>query len=109
MPYSVVTRIASLMSVTTFFCTIIIVWKRPLIRIGSRPPVLVNVSSVEAATEVDSVLTVTAVPPHFITNYDVLALLYVNNTTERVHINETDEILMQRNKIKEVMILFSKS
>jgi hypothetical protein len=109
MPYSVVTGIASLVSVTTLFCIFIIMWQHPLTRIGSRPPVLVNVSSVEAATEVDNVLTVTAVPPHFITNYDVLALLYVNSTTERVHINETDEILMQRNKIKEVMILFSKS
>jgi hypothetical protein len=81
-------------------------WQHTVTPIGSIPPVLVNVSLVKAATEAD-VSTVTSIPPEFSTNYDVSTALYLNSTTERFQISQIDGTLMQRNEIKEVMILSS--
>jgi hypothetical protein len=71
----------------------------------SHPPVLVNVSLAIAATEADNVSTaVTAVQPESNTDCDTLTTSYVNTTTESSQTSQTNGTLMQRNKIKEVML-----
>jgi hypothetical protein len=108
MHYSVVSGIVLLVSVTALVC-IVVVWRHSVTLTVSSPPVLVNVSLLKAVTEIESVSAGTIIPLEFSTNYDVSTALYLNSTIERYQISQMSGTLMQRNKIKEVMILSSES
>jgi hypothetical protein len=100
MPSSVVMGIASFASATTLLI-VIIVWQHPMTPRQPNSLLVVNLSMAEAAKEPDS----TTFSPESRINYDIFSALFLNTTTERLQINETNGTLMQRNKIKEVMIL----
>jgi hypothetical protein len=107
MHYSFVTVVVSLVSIMTVVC-ILTVWQYPVTPREAPPPLLVNVSSVKVATEADDILTVTTVRPEYSTHYDVSTALYLNTVTERSQIDQSNGTSMQRDKIKEVVILSSR-
>jgi hypothetical protein len=104
MPSSVVMGIVSFASATTLLI-IVIVWQHPMTPRQLNSPLVVNLSMAEAATESHSFSANTTFSSESRINYGIFSAVFLNSTTERLQISETDGTLMQRNKIKEVMIL----
>jgi hypothetical protein len=99
MPSTVVTGIASFVSATTLLL-IVIVWQHPMTH-----PLVVKLIVPETATEPDNRSAGTTFSPESIINYGIFSTLYRNTTIKRSQISESNGTWVQRNKIKQVMIL----
>ena len=84
---------------------IIIVWQYPVSPRLQNCPLVVNLSKAEAGEEPNSFSTSTTFTPESRINYDIFSTIRLNTTTERLQFSDTNGTVMQRNKIKEVMIL----
>jgi len=68
-------------------------------------PLVMNLSKAEAGEEPNSFSASTTFTPESRINYDIFSTLCLNTTTERLQFTDTNGTVMQRNKVKEVMIL----
>jgi hypothetical protein len=84
---------------------VVIVWPYPMSPRLQNSPLLVNLSKAEAEEEPNSFSASTTFTPESRINYDIFSTLCLNTTTERLQFIDTNGTVMQRNKIKEVMIL----
>jgi len=84
-----------------------------VVRVGQYPmlsrlqnsALVVNLSKAEAGEEPNSISASTTFTPESRINYDLFSTLCLNTTTERLQFSDTNGTVMQRDKIKEVMIL----
>lgn len=83
---------------------IVIVWQYPMSPRLQNSPLVVNLSKAEAGEEPNSISASTTFTPESRINYDIFSTLCLNTTTERLQFSDTNGTVMQRNKVKEVMI-----
>ena len=84
---------------------VVIVWQYLMSPRLQNSPLVVNLSKAEAGEEPNSFSASTTFTPESRINYDKFSSLCLNATTERLEFSDTNGTVMQRNKIKEVMIL----
>jgi hypothetical protein len=104
MPSVLVKRTVAFVSVLTL-SIIVVVRQYPLPPILQNSPLVVNLSKAEAGEEPNSFSASTTFTPESNINYDIFSTLCLNTTTEGLQFIDTNGTVMQRNKIKEVMIL----
>jgi hypothetical protein len=103
MLYLVVNAVVSLLTVASLVY-IMIVCQRPVTQRESHPPVLMNISLANATTEPYSGSAAVILQSECSTACDALTTLNLKTVADSSQTNETREILMQRNKIKEVKL-----